>query len=170
MNFQPRPHLTTANRHPPFECVALLLQGGGALGAYQGGVYEALTEANIHPDWIAGISIGAINAAIIAGNPPEFACRSAPRVLDAGDIKRAVALVGQSIRRFRPKRRHAQSAQSNERQSGGGVRRGRILFRAPADAVVTSGRHAGIDQLLRYQAAQGTRWSGWWTSIGSTPG
>src|SRR4051812_22064865 len=56
---------------PPFDCIALLLQGGGALGAYQGGVYEALSEANIHPDWIAGISIGAINAAIIAGNPPN---------------------------------------------------------------------------------------------------
>src|SRR6185295_2273300 len=47
------------------------LQGGGALGAYQAGVYEALAEADIHPDWIAGISIGAINAAIIAGNPPK---------------------------------------------------------------------------------------------------
>jgi len=55
----------------PFECVALLLQGGGALGAYQAGVYEALVEAGIHPDWVAGISIGAINAALIAGNPPE---------------------------------------------------------------------------------------------------
>jgi NTE family protein len=71
MNFQPRPHLTTVDRRPPFDCIALLLQGGGALGAYQGGVYEALAEANIHPDWIAGISIGAINAAIIAGNPPN---------------------------------------------------------------------------------------------------
>ena len=67
MNFQLRPNLTTADRRPPFDCIALLLQGGGALGAYQGGVYEALAEANIHPDWIAGISIGAINAAIIAG-------------------------------------------------------------------------------------------------------
>jgi NTE family protein len=47
------------------------LQGGGALGAYQGGVYQALTEANLHPDWVAGISIGAINSALIAGNPPE---------------------------------------------------------------------------------------------------
>src|SRR5580704_15840892 len=56
---------------PPFECIALLLQGGGALGAYQAGVYEALAEADLHPDWTAGISIGAINAAIIAGNPPE---------------------------------------------------------------------------------------------------
>ncbi len=71
MNFQPRPHLTIADRRLPFDCTALLLQGGGALGAYQGGVYEALAEANIHPDWIAGISIGAINAAIIAGNPPD---------------------------------------------------------------------------------------------------
>ena len=71
MNFQPRPHLPTTQRQLPFDCIALLLQGGGALGAYQGGVYEALAEANIHPDWIAGISIGAINAAIIAGNPPN---------------------------------------------------------------------------------------------------
>src|SRR6185369_10888072 len=71
MNFQPRPHLTTADRRPPFDCIALLLQGGGALGAYQGGVYEALAEADIHPDWIAGISIGAINGAIIAGNAPK---------------------------------------------------------------------------------------------------
>ena len=51
-----------------FDRVVLLLQGGGALGAYQAGVYEALAEANLHPDWVAGISIGAINAAIIAGN------------------------------------------------------------------------------------------------------
>ena len=57
--------------HRSFGCVALLLKGGGALGAYQGGVYEALAEAEIHPDWVAGISIGAINAAIIAGNAPE---------------------------------------------------------------------------------------------------
>jgi NTE family protein len=55
----------------PFECIALLLQGGGALGAYQAGVYEALVEAGLHPDWVAGISIGAINGALIAGNPPE---------------------------------------------------------------------------------------------------
>src|ERR1700676_1888067 len=71
MNFQLRPHLTKAEQRLPFECVALLLQGAGALGAYQGGVYEALAEANIHPDWIAGISIGAINAAIIAGHAPN---------------------------------------------------------------------------------------------------
>ena len=51
--------------------VVLVLQGGGALGAYQVGVYEALHEAGIEPDWVIGTSIGAINAAIIAGNKPE---------------------------------------------------------------------------------------------------
>jgi NTE family protein len=56
---------------PDFEQIALVLQGGGALGAYQAGVYEALAEADLHPDWVAGISIGAINTAIIVGNPPE---------------------------------------------------------------------------------------------------
>jgi NTE family protein len=71
MNFQLRPHLTTAEQRLPFERVALLLRGGGALGACQGGVHEPLAGANIHPDWITGISIGAINAAIIAGNPPN---------------------------------------------------------------------------------------------------
>jgi NTE family protein len=49
----------------------LALQGGGALGAYQAGVYEALAEAGQMPHWVAGISIGAINAALIAGNPPD---------------------------------------------------------------------------------------------------
>jgi NTE family protein len=71
MNVRVKPYVMTAQRDLPFECVALVLQGGGALGAYQAGVYEALSEAAIHPDWIAGISIGAINAAIIAGNPPN---------------------------------------------------------------------------------------------------
>lgn len=51
--------------------IALVLQGGGALGSYQAGVYEGLANAGIHPNWVAGISIGALNCAIIAGNPPE---------------------------------------------------------------------------------------------------
>jgi NTE family protein len=49
----------------------LLLQGGGALGSYQAGAYQALSEANLQPDWVAGISSGAVNAALIAGNVPE---------------------------------------------------------------------------------------------------
>ena len=51
--------------------VGLVLQGGGALGSYQAGVYEALASSEYLPDWVAGISIGSINAAIIAGNAPE---------------------------------------------------------------------------------------------------
>lgn len=51
--------------------VVLVLQGGGALGAYQVGVYQALHEAGIEPDWVIGTSIGAINAALIVGNPPD---------------------------------------------------------------------------------------------------
>ena len=53
------------------EHVALVLQGGGALGAYQGGVFQAMDEAGIAPDWVCGVSIGAINSAIIAGNAPR---------------------------------------------------------------------------------------------------
>src|SRR5262250_2863523 len=51
--------------------VVLVLQGGGALGAYQVGVFEALHEADVEPDWVIGTSIGAINGAIIAGNTKE---------------------------------------------------------------------------------------------------
>jgi len=54
-----------------YRAVALVLQGGGALGAYQAGVFEALDEAGLQPTRLAGISIGALNAAIIAGNAPE---------------------------------------------------------------------------------------------------
>ncbi len=49
----------------------LVLQGGGALGAYQGGVYEVLSQHGLQPDWVVGTSIGAINSALVAGNPPE---------------------------------------------------------------------------------------------------
>src|ERR1700742_4687583 len=60
-------------RWRPERCgrIALVLQGGGALGAYQVGVYQAMNEAGIEPDWVSGVSIGAVNSAIIAGNKPE---------------------------------------------------------------------------------------------------
>ena len=56
---------------PQYDYVILVLQGGGALGAYQAGVFEGMTEAGYLPDWITGVSMGAINAALIAGNPPK---------------------------------------------------------------------------------------------------
>src|SRR5271166_2799695 len=67
----PRQTQAHVARPPGCDRIALVLQGGGALGAYQGGVYQALHEAGLEPDWIAGVSIGGINGAIIAGNPPE---------------------------------------------------------------------------------------------------
>src|SRR5215468_12397617 len=61
-----------AARPPSYDKkIGLVLQGGGALGSYQAGVFEALASSEYLPDWIAGISIGAINAAIIAGNRPD---------------------------------------------------------------------------------------------------
>jgi len=67
----------TAEAAPPIDRkklgqIVLVLQGGGALGAYQAGVYQALQEVGIEPDWVIGTSIGAINAGLIAGNPPEM--------------------------------------------------------------------------------------------------
>jgi NTE family protein len=61
----------TKNRAQKQRQIVLVFQGGGALGAYQAGVYQALHEAGIEPDWIIGTSIGAINASLIAGNEPE---------------------------------------------------------------------------------------------------
>jgi NTE family protein len=66
---QPAAADTADRRCAESECI-LVLQGGGALGAYQGGVYEVLREVHRDPDWVAGVSIGAINAALIVGNPP----------------------------------------------------------------------------------------------------
>ena len=73
-----RPHrrkllpISPIERPKGCDTIGLVLQGGGALGAYQAGVYQALHEAGLEPDWVAGVSIGAVNSAIIAGNKPEY--------------------------------------------------------------------------------------------------
>ena len=72
------PH--TVSRGTP-QRIVLALQGGGALGAYQAGVYEALQEAGLVPDWVIGTSIGAINGSVIAGNEGNPAAGEAPYVL-----------------------------------------------------------------------------------------
>ena len=69
----------------------LVLQGGGALGAYQAGVYEAMHEAGIEPDWVIGTSIGAINASLIAGNRAGKSDRCLARVLASYDAQVAGA-------------------------------------------------------------------------------
>lgn len=94
----------------PFECTALVLQGGGALGSYQGGVVEGLMESGIEPDWVAGISIGALNSAIIAGNAPEqrlaklrgfweTICKPAVPFLPADWLRSWIELGGDEARR-----------------------------------------------------------------------
>ncbi len=102
-----RPIAPDAGTPPPrrpladFGQIVLLLQGGGALGAYQAGAYAALSEAGHEPDWIVGTSIGAINGALIAGNPPELRVAQLRafwhRVEDDGPLAcaRAWPMVGQ---------------------------------------------------------------------------
>lgn len=65
-----REHQTSHEREDDLQII-LVLQGGGSLGAYHLGVYEALAEKNLHPHWVSGISIGAFTAAVLAGNVPE---------------------------------------------------------------------------------------------------
>ena len=68
---RPAPDAASRRALPEFGQIVLVLQGGGALGAYQAGVYQAMHEAGVEPDWIIGTSIGAINASLIMGNEPE---------------------------------------------------------------------------------------------------
>lgn len=99
-----------ARRRLPYGTVALVLQGGGALGAYQAGVYEGLDEGGVEPDWIAGISIGAFNSAIIAGNPPgervaklrqfwETICRPAVSHPSADFLQHCIECLGGEARK-----------------------------------------------------------------------
>jgi len=95
----------------PFDVVALVLQGGGALGSYQAGVIEGLDEAGVEPNWLAGISIGALNVALIAGNPPgeriarlrafwETICRPALVLPLADAMQQWIARLGGDARRL----------------------------------------------------------------------
>lgn len=97
--------------HGQFDRIALVLQGGGALGSYQCGVVEGLMEKNIEPDWVAGISIGAINSALIAGNAPaerlekirgfwETICQPAVPYLSADLLRQMVEWGGDETRRL----------------------------------------------------------------------
>jgi predicted acylesterase/phospholipase RssA len=115
-----------------FEQTVLLLQGGGALGSYKAGVYQGLAEANLHLDWVAGISIGAVNAALIAGNPPE------KRVEKLREFWEAVSggTLGRRLRGCRsrhfPPRGHATSGQDGRRSH---------LRLGPLQAGITSAAH-----------------------------
>jgi len=98
-------------RQLDFKTVALVLQGGGALGSYQAGVVEGLVASGIEPDWVAGISIGALNTAVIAGNPIETRvsklrefwetiCRPAAFVPPVESLQRMVDSAGPDARKL----------------------------------------------------------------------
>ena len=138
---------------PPRRLV-LVLQGGGALGAYQAGVYAGMHEAGLEPDWVIGTSIGAINAAIIAGNPPEKRVER----LDAfwtGVEQDAATMFGLALRGRRGARaveprdrgeRHSRLLRAESRGLGRAARAGRrraggaLLGRAPARDARGAGR------------------------------
>ena len=141
------------DERPPSSCIALLLQGGGALGAYQAGVYQALAEADLHPDWVAGISIGAINAALIAGNPPEQRVEQL-RGFWEQDHRRSGRSFGDAAsgaaRRAATMR--ARCSNQMQRRARRCRRRAGLLRAAHAAALAAAGRHAGGDQLLRHSS------------------
>ena len=112
--------------------VGLVLQGGGALGSYQAGVYAALASSQYLPDWVAGISIGAINAAIIAGNAPEQRVAQLRRFWEDITAPRMVAL--------RPDRTLRHLATQCRRNGGAGVRSARLLRAAHAARMVPTER------------------------------
>ena len=145
----------SGNGAPPFECVALVLQGGGALGAYQAGVYEALGEANINPDWVAGVSIGAINSAIIAGNETQRAGREAaapfgrrsPPIPCSTGLLPPIPSLQRATSRARSSTSLAQAARSQR------VPRG-FLNPSAACSLAAPERRPGSHELLRNQTPE----------------
>ena len=171
-----RPH--PVRSRPPFECIALVLQGGGALGAYQAGVYQALDEAGLDPDWISGISIGAFNSAIIAGNPPGARVeklrqfwesvtqpylnwRPPAAWLAEAEASASLAPQPSDFWTFASKLLPALNFDAsrgllNQWAAGRVLWRHTRLFRAAAgDAVVLARQFSARDELLRHKRAQG---------------
>ena len=109
-----------SKKNAPCDFIALVLQGGGALGAYQAGVFEGLAEGGIAPDWVAGISIGAINAALIAGNAPA---RRVERLREFWDTVTAPPLLPAT-----PPAWHAAAALGPARTALGWIEASRALF------------------------------------------
>jgi len=123
--------------------VGLVLQGGGALGSYQAGVYEALASSEYLPDWVAGISIGSINAAIIAGNAPEH---RVDRLRNFWDDITATTKMWPAV----PAGPLA-TWQTSERADDRDVRPTRLLHAAPTAALVFTRQ---LRQLLHHLRAQ----------------
>ena len=119
--------------------MALVLQGGGALGAYQAGVYQALHEAEIEPDWVSGVSIGAINSAIIAGNSRR---RRLDRLRAFWDL-----ITERKIRHYTPDGDAFRKARNFA--SSGSPGPARVLHTAPSHPVAQPSGLADRNELLR---------------------
>src|SRR5262249_6329180 len=125
--------------------IALVLQGGGALGSYQAGVYEAMADFGYQPDWVAGISIGAINSAIIAGNAAQ------DRVARLREFWERVSSSSRGLARSAARRmaRHDAAAEWDVRAAV----RPAGFFPAQPPALLDHGDIT--DQLLRYVRSEG---------------
>jgi Patatin-like phospholipase len=114
----------------PLGCdrIALVLQGGGALGAYQAGVYQALHEADIEPDWVSGVSIGAIKFGDHCGQLAKGPARSAPHILGAHHGPQDLALHAR-------RRRVPQGAKCSELVDDHDARAPGVLLAAPSESL-----------------------------------
>jgi hypothetical protein len=127
------------SRQLAFEVVALVLQGGGALGGSSVGVFESPAEPGIQPNWSARVSVRAVNAAIVAGDPTELKDGLITGILDVGYVgapwlrDNFSFLIGDDARKF-PK--------GDEREPGASVRRKRIFCCVSIAALVAASRES----------------------------
>ena len=130
-------------RWKPERCdrIALVLQGGGALGAYQAGVFQALSEADIEPDWVTGVSIGAINSAIHRRQFEAMAAQASENVL--GTDYRA-----QDLELHPGWRRLSQGTQRGKFMDDSDPRPAGLLLAAPSNPVVQPCRSSKCHELL----------------------
>ena len=151
----------------PYDVVALVLQGGGALGAYQAGVYEGLHEAGIRPNWVAGISIGALNAAIIAGSAEAERVRRLRAFWETICAHPIEWPAGEGLVDALP---FAFDLHSVHNAAGGDARADAgpawLLQAALPAAILVAVRWRCGDQLLRHRRRCTRRWSGSSTSTG----
>ena len=136
---------SNTRRHDAHYQVALVLQGGGALGAYHIGAYQALHEAGYEPEWVSGISIGAVNAALIVGNQPDARLGKLTKLLGRDLPARRL---GGDVRRRSP-----QVVQLGQRHGGGPLRPAAVLFPAVPEPLSCPPGHARRHELLRYEPA-----------------
>ena len=125
----------------------LVLQGGGALGSYQAGAFQALCRAGFEPEWVAGISIGAINAAIIAGNDPD---KRVDRLKEFWEMVSSPVPWNPVTPGDRARSLFNETSAALDRD----LRRARLLRAADSAGAAVATRQPAIAKLLRHRAAE----------------